>query len=266
MKNHRHVILSFDVDGERAFNSYDKMEKDIYLDDGVPAITKFLKKNGIDATFFIVGKNIQDFPETHELLKDFEIGNHTFSHPRFLTKKSYKEKEVEIKKNHDIITGFFGVAPTMFRAPDYSIDSDIFDILRGMGYIGDSSVIRVLLPFRYFTNYIKHRKLAKQDMEMPLTSFVIPFNGTSVISFGMVYAKIIFNILMMFNRTIVLNLHPRDFVNIDIKETGFMNRDKALETSLEFLNYIKGKCKIQSFRQYHSERNTMKAENGESLR
>ncbi len=252
MKNNRRVILSFDVDGERAFSSFDKMEKDIFLDDGVPAITGFLKKNGLDATFFAVGKNIQDFPRTHELLKDFEIGNHTFSHPRYLTKKSYKEKEAEIKKNHEIIEKFFGVSPTMFRAPDYSIDGDILDILRDMDYIGDSSLIRVLLPFRYFTNYIKQRKLALQEMEIPMTSFVIPFNGTSVISLGMTYAKTIFNILLMFNRTIVLNFHPRDFVNIDIKDIGFMNRDKALDTSMEFLDYIKGKCEIQSFRQYYS--------------
>ncbi len=252
MKNKRRVILSFDVDGERAFRSIDKSDKDIYLDQGVPAITRFLKENDLDATFFTVGKNIQDFPETHELLKDYEIGNHTFSHPRFLTKKGQKEKETEIKKSHDIITEFFGNPPVMFRAPDYSIDRDIFDILKSMNYKGDSSMIKVLLPFRYFSNYLKQWKLAGDELEIPLTSFIIPFNGTSVISFGMNYAKIVFNILIMFRKTIVLNFHPRDFVNIGIEETGFMNRAKALETSLAFLKYINEKCDVMSFRQYMS--------------
>jgi len=261
MKNKTRVILSFDVDGERAFRSIDKLDNDIYLDDGVPAIIQFLKENGLDATFFTVGKNIQDFPGTHELLKDFEIGNHTYSHPHFLTKKNREEKRAEIIKSHEIITEFFGTPPVMFRAPDYSIDSDIFEILKELDYKGDSSVIRVLLPFRYLTNYLKQRKLAGEELEIPLTSFILPFNGTSVITFGMIYAKLVFNILLKFTRVMVLNFHPRDFVNIKIKETGFMKRDRALETSLEFLKYIKGKCQIQSFRQFLSERSVHEANN-----
>ncbi len=253
MKKKKRVILSFDVDGERAFGNFEKKEKDIYLDEGVPAIVKFLKKKDLDATFFIVGKNVSDLPKIHEKLKEFDIGNHTFSHPEFLTKKSKEEKEEEIRKGHDTIVEFFGSEPKMFRAPDYQIDSDIFEILKEMNYAGDSSVIRVLLPFRYFVNYLKQGKLARDKMEIPLSSFIIPFNGTSVISFGMVYAKIIFNILKMFSDTIVLNFHPRDFVNVEIGETGFMNRKKALETSLSFLDYISEKCKIVSFRQYLSD-------------
>ena len=261
MNNKTRVILSFDVDGERAFRSIDKLEKDIYLDEGVPAITRFLKENGLDATFFTVGKNILDLPETHELLKGFEIGNHTYSHPRFLTKKNPAEKRSEILSGHEAVTRFFGSPPVMFRAPDYSIDGDIFRILKELGYKGDSSVIRVLLPFRYFVNYLKQRKLAADELEIPLTSFILPFNGTSVIAFGMAYAKLVFSFLLLFTRTIVLNFHPRDFVNRDIRETGFMNRGRALETSLEFLNYINGKCDILSFRQYFEQKSLNGANN-----
>jgi peptidoglycan/xylan/chitin deacetylase (PgdA/CDA1 family) len=250
MKTKRRVILSFDVDGERAFNSFDKKIDDIFLTKGVPAITHFLEENGLDATFFTVGKNIEDMPEIHSLLRNFEIGNHTYSHPRYLTRMTGEEKAYEIKKGHEVITGFFRQSPGMFRAPDYQIDHEMFDILKGLGYLGDSSVIRVLLPFRYFMNHMKHRDLSREKMEIPLTSFIIPFNGTSVISFGMTYARIVFNILLRFRRTIVLNFHPRDFVNIDIPETGFMNRKRSLETSLAFLTYIKEKCDILSFRQF----------------
>ncbi len=250
MKKKKRVILSFDVDGERAFGDFGKKDTDMYLDNGVPEIIGFLKKKNLDATFFTVGKNILDFPEIHGKLKDYEIGNHTFSHPGFLTKKSKDEKEEEIRKGHDTIVEFFGSEPKMFRAPDYQIDGDILELLKEMNYAGDSSVIRVLLPYRYFVNYLKQRKLSREKMEIPLTSFIIPFNGTSVISFGMIYAKIVFNILKKVSDTIVLNFHPRDFVNVEIGETGFMNRKKALETSVAFLEYITEKCEVVSFRQY----------------
>jgi len=255
MKKSRRVILSFDVDGERAFNDFDKMVRDTYLENGVSEITGFLKKNGLDATFFTVGKNIRDFPEIHDLLRDFDIGNHTFSHPRALTEKGVEEKEAEIKKGHEIIDEFYGTAPKMFRAPDYSIDKDMIRTLKDMGYSGDSSVIRVLLPFRYFINYLKQRKLAADEFEFPLNSFIIPFNGTSIISFGRAYAKIIFNILVRFNKIVVINFHPRDFVNVEIGETGFMNRERALEISISFLEYLNRTCEILSFRQFINEKN-----------
>ncbi len=255
MKKSRRVILSFDVDGERAFNEYDKVERDIYLESGVPEITGFLKKNRLDATFFTVGKNIQDFPDIHDLLRDFEIGNHTFSHPRSLTEMKLEEKEAEIRKGHDTIREFYGTIPKMFRAPDYSIDSDMIRILKDLEYSGDSSIIRVLLPFRYFINYLKQRKLAIDEFEIPLTSFIIPFNGTSIISFGITYAKMVFNILSRFSQTVVINFHPRDFINTDISETGFMNRGRALDTSISFLEYLRSTSEVLSFRQFFNEKN-----------
>ncbi len=261
MKKSRRVILSFDVDGERAFNEFDKKERDVYLEKGIPEISGFLKKNKLDATFFTVGKNIRDFPELHDMLRDFDIGNHTFSHPRYLTKKNTEEKEAEIRKGHEIIREFYGAPPKMFRAPDYSIDPDMIKILKEMGYSGDSSVIRVLLPFRYFINYLKQRKLAADRFEIPLNSFIIPFNGTSIISFGTTYARMIFNILIRFNKTVVINFHPRDFVNVDIGETGFINRGRALERSVSFLEYLNRTCRVLSFRQFFNEKKEIYSSN-----
>ena len=96
MKRSNTVILSIDVDGQRVFDFLDHLEKDYFLEEGLPRIVKFLKNNHLDATFFTVGKNIIDFPDVHEELRDFEIGNHTYSHPYFLTRKTLEEKKYEI--------------------------------------------------------------------------------------------------------------------------------------------------------------------------
>lgn len=250
MKQPNRVILSFDIDGQRVFDFFDKSEKDVFLEEGLPRAVDFLKSNNLDATFFTVGKNIVGFPHVHEKLKDFEIGNHTYSHPYFLTKKSLREKEFEIKQAHLTIKDFYGVTPKMFRAPDYKIDKDIIKILKDLGYKGDSSIVKVLMPPGYFLNYLKQKVILKDPFEIPLTSFIIPFNGTSVIFYGFDLAKLIFEFLLKFNKVVNINFHARDFVNIKINKAGFWGREKALETTLKFLNHINKRCNIISFRQF----------------
>jgi peptidoglycan/xylan/chitin deacetylase (PgdA/CDA1 family) len=243
------VILSFDLDGKRAFEPYDKLEKDFFLEYGIPRIVEFLKQRGLDATFFIVGQNLEDFSTFHEPLKCFDIGNHSYSHPNLLTKKNISEKRFEIEKAHILLKEFFGSSPQIFRAPNYQVDGEIIEILKELDYKGDSSLIKVLYPLLYFINYRKQRKLADDDFEFPLISFLIPFNGTSVIIYGFSLSKRIFIRLLKRNKVIIINFHDRDFVNVRIHEPGFVRRKKSLETTLQFLNYIDETCNIFSFRQ-----------------
>ena len=250
MKQLNTVILSFDVDGQRVFDFLDHLEKDFFLEEGLPRAVEFLKSYNLDATFFTVGKNIIEFPDVHKELKDFEIGNHTYSHPYFLTRKTLEEKKYEIEKTHSIIKDFYGVTPNMFRAPDYQIDSELVNILKDLGYKGDSSMIKVLIPPGYLINCIKQRSLLRDEFEFPLTSFIIPFNGTSVIFSGLGIAKLIFDCLLKFNKVININFHARDFVNMKIDKPGFWKREKALETTLEFLEHMNKRANIMSFRQF----------------
>ena len=247
------VILSFDVDGQKVFDFLDGLDKDYFLEEGLIRAVDFLKSKKLDATFFTVGQNIIDFPDVHEKLKGFEIGNHTFSHPYFLSKKTLSEKEYEIKKAHATIEDFYGTTPTIFRAPDYQIDEDIINILKKNGYKGDTSVIKVLLPTTYFRHYLKHKSVANDQFEIPLTSFIIPFNGTSAILLGFPVTRFIFECLLKIHKVIVINFHDRDFVNIKISKKGFWRRSNALDTTLSFLNYINNRCKIVSYRQFFEE-------------
>jgi peptidoglycan/xylan/chitin deacetylase (PgdA/CDA1 family) len=251
MKLQNTVILSFDVDGQRVFDFLDYMERDVFLEDGLPKAIEFLKSNNLDATFFTVGKNIIEFPDVHKELKDFEIGNHTYSHPYFLTRKTLEEKKFEIEKTHSIIKDFYSITPTMFRAPDYQIDADIIKILKSLDYKGDSSIVKVLMPPGYLLNCIKQRDILRDQFELPLTSFIIPFNGTSAIFLGFGLTRLIFEFLLKIHKVIIINFHDRDFVNMKIDKPGFWRREKALETTLKFLNYINKRCNIISFRQFH---------------
>lgn len=250
MRRPKRVILSFDIDGQRAFGSYEKLDRDIILQEGLPRAVQFLKKHKLDATFFVVGKNILDFPHQHELLGDFDIGNHTYSHPTMLTEKSPEEKYHEISEGHSVIKNFYNRTPDVFRAPDYQIDSGMIETLKGLGYRGDSSMIKVLVPFRYLLNYFQQRKIVRDPIEYPMTSFIIPFNGTSAIFYGLRLTKFIFEFLLTYHDPLIINFHARDFINMQIDRPGFWRRHKSLETTLAFLDYIRARCSVLSFRQH----------------
>lgn len=231
------LILTFDIDGLRGFNNYKTLDKDIFLERGIPEILSFLDKANVNATFFLVGQNILDFPALHKQLKKFEVGNHTYSHPQNFTKHSLKQEE--IKKAHNIIKKNLGRSPRLFRAPDYQIDGEIIRILKENKYKYDSSLIKVLFPFKYHKIYKKQKKLLNDKFEIPLTSFILPFNGTSIISYGEFLSKKIFNYLSKRNVNMVLNFHARDFVNYHSKSFNlyYKNRKKALKVTLSFLHY-----------------------------
>lgn len=248
------VVLTFDLDGWRTFKSCSHLEKDTLLEQGIPRIASFLEQNNLDATFFAVGQNARDFPKLHQMLKNYEIGNHTLSHPKALNKLNFKEKINEVTSAHKIITDICGRAPKVFRAPHYQIDRDIISLLQDMDYYADSSLLKVVYPFNYAINYFKNRNLRCDPFELPLTSFLIPFNGTSAINYGLGLTKAIFGYLALKKKPMVLNFHARDFVNIRLPRKRLMNRTKSSSVTEAFLHLIKEKCEVMSIREYYGKK------------
>lgn len=97
----------------------------IYLtfDDGpsesfTSQILDILKKNGIKATFFLVGENISAFPEISRRIvqEGHGIGNHTYNH-EVLPLKSPKAISEQILRTEEAIVKATGIHPKLFRAP-----------------------------------------------------------------------------------------------------------------------------------------------------
>lgn len=92
------------------------------FDDGPTEYTseviKILEEKGIKATFFLIGENLEALPQIGKRLVNagHQIGNHSYSHQRFLL-KSQKFIDEEIQKTNQLIqeTGFNG--PIYFRPP-----------------------------------------------------------------------------------------------------------------------------------------------------
>lgn len=109
-------------------------------------ILQILKQYDAKATFFVIGKNAEQYPEL--LLAEYndghEIGNHTYSHPnmRTVTAKGISE---EISKTQRIISKIIGEAPTLFRPPGGYLSNDI------VKSIGESGCRIVLWSWRQDT-------------------------------------------------------------------------------------------------------------------
>lgn len=93
------------------------------FDDGpdpvyTPLILDILKDYDIKASFFLLGKHVEKYPEiARRIVKEgHDIGNHTYSH-RSLVPLSPRKTELEIIRAEDAIEAATGLRPYLFRPP-----------------------------------------------------------------------------------------------------------------------------------------------------
>jgi peptidoglycan/xylan/chitin deacetylase (PgdA/CDA1 family) len=83
------------------------------------AILDTLKRYGVHATFFVIGRNAEKYPELvkRESMEGHAIGNHTYSHPLLTQFETKEQLHREIQKTQDIIARETGRRPDLFRPP-----------------------------------------------------------------------------------------------------------------------------------------------------
>lgn len=100
--------------------------KTVYLtiDDGpypetTPRILDILRDKGVKATFFVIGRQVERYPELvkAEYEQGHGIGNHSYSHNYASVYQSPESFLKEIRQNEDLIFKTIGVRPRMIRAP-----------------------------------------------------------------------------------------------------------------------------------------------------
>lgn len=125
--------------------------KTMYLtfDDGpkpgnTEAVLDLLKEQGIHATFFLVGKSVEKYPELAKRIADegHTIGIHSYSHDY---QKIYADADSfleDFQKAYDIIREATGTEPWLFRFPGGSVNSynkevyqDIMDEMEERGFV-----------------------------------------------------------------------------------------------------------------------------------
>jgi peptidoglycan/xylan/chitin deacetylase (PgdA/CDA1 family) len=94
------------------------------FDDGpnplrTPRLLEVLRKSNVQATFFVVGKEVEQYPElVHRAIADGHlIANHTYSHPVLFCFLTPWRLRSEIEKGQDAIERICGHRPCYFRSP-----------------------------------------------------------------------------------------------------------------------------------------------------
>ena len=105
--------------------------------EGTEDILAVLREHEVRATFFLTGDWVTKFPDlTKKIASDgHEIGNHSFTHPRF-PEISDDQMISEVSRTEDLIRKLTGVSTKpLFRAPFGSYDARVLRVLRGLGYV-----------------------------------------------------------------------------------------------------------------------------------
>jgi len=105
------------------------------FDDGpdgkyTPQVLELLKKYKIKATFFLVGPQVEKYPDTVKQIVDegHSIGNHTWSH-KDMTKLTKKAQGEEIDKTQNAIFKAAGIKPHLMRAPFGALSDTLLETL-----------------------------------------------------------------------------------------------------------------------------------------
>ncbi|TSA36056.1 MAG: polysaccharide deacetylase family protein [Verrucomicrobiaceae bacterium] len=113
----------------------------LVFDDGplsstTPQVLDLLKKFGMHATFSVVGKNVEAFPDIAKRIAadGHEIVNQTYSHPDpELT--SHEDFLAEVDRAQEVIRKITGVSPVYFCPPDGELRDDLVLLVRSKGYL-----------------------------------------------------------------------------------------------------------------------------------
>uniref|UniRef100_A0AAU3I3F1 Glycosyltransferase n=1 Tax=Streptomyces sp. NBC_01393 TaxID=2903851 RepID=A0AAU3I3F1_9ACTN len=142
-------ILTF-TGGTAKTQSVPKKTIVLTFDDGptpnwTPEVLKVLEKNGVDATFFLVGSMVSRYPGVVKNLVDQgnEVGIHTFTHVD-LSYQSTTRLQRELKQTQLALAGAAGITTTLFRAPYSSeisaVDNYSWPVYKELGGLGYTSV------------------------------------------------------------------------------------------------------------------------------
>ncbi len=98
-------------------------------------ILDILSEYNITATFFIIGVNAQNYPDSLMKIANSgcEIGNHTYSHKN-AGNMSAEELKDEVQRCEDLLFEMTGKRPSLFRPPQGYLSAYTLDVTSSMNY------------------------------------------------------------------------------------------------------------------------------------
>src|SRR5687768_4603154 len=99
----------------------------------IPRLLALFKELDVPATFFVIGRDLGRTENGAKLralqAEGHEIANHSFNHLYDLSRRSRREQTREVREGADAIEAAVGRRPIGFRAPGYTINDRLFEVL-----------------------------------------------------------------------------------------------------------------------------------------
>lgn len=235
------LSLTFDIEPDIHSNKYNG------ITEGIPRILKILNKHKIKATFFTTCDCIENYPKIFQNLKKQgnEIALHGYKHERFDI-LSYEEKEEHFKKAIKCFKKYLNAKPLGFRAPQHSIDNSTLDLLEKYNFSYDASYspfncLQILFfpwkknSYLHFFSKTKNYKIRKNLLEIPTSSFFMPFVSLLFRAFPQFLINFYFFILKLFNKNQIFYAHSWDFIDTKGKISRTFPKEKLITNLESFL-------------------------------
>lgn len=116
---------------------------------GLPLILDVLKRHDVRATFFVVGQNVERYPDRVRRIVDegHELAVHGYTHtpPQQL---SPEQEEAELDKALALLRGT-GATVTGYRSPSWDVSPVTLDLLEKRGLAYSSQMMADIRPYRH---------------------------------------------------------------------------------------------------------------------
>ena len=124
----------------RSCNRRAKGKIALTFDDGphpilTPKILAILEKYHVRATFFVIGVNIENYPDSIPRILELgcEVGNHTYTH-RCVDKMSEEEIKNELRKTERALCDIYDYRIRSFRPPEGAYGTNLLKVAEEMQY------------------------------------------------------------------------------------------------------------------------------------
>ena len=223
------------------------------IEEGLPYLLHLLDVLKIKATFFISGEVVSEYADIiHDIVEHgHEIASHGFKHNVDYSAMSKTEIREQISKSKKILEDEIGVTPIGFRAPQFRVNDDVYDVLHELNFKYDSSIVRGSLPTRYNNLSIPSKPFMKNTLlEIPISAMPflkVPMGLLWINAMGLSTFRFLSERIKLANM-IVLYLHPFDLIDgKSKKDFGFiitkwynLRQSKVKYTLESLLKYWKG--------------------------
>jgi len=188
------------------------------LEYGLPYILEILENSGITATFFISGAVVSRYKKMIRKVAEsgHEVASHGFTHENLGVLKKARLLE-EVNRSKQLLEDEMGVEVLGFRAPQFRVNKELFDVLFDLHFKYDSSMARAIVPTRYSGLSVPKAPFVLENglLEIPVSSIPyirVPLGLRWINMMGFATFKFILDRLAL-PQPAVFYLHPFDLIH-----------------------------------------------------